>query len=178
MSPAAAGPSWNLLRGAPHVGPVYATAVRALDSQKDLNDAEIHRMACHALGVSPEELPPLGAAGSETPLGPLDVQHGKKRKKRSRHRKRSRHGRSRSRSSRTSGYSSDSSVFRLATGRGAGRENPIQEVARLRPGRLFQEGLKTMSQFCDPSQVIAGGGNSSTATKLPPTAYRYLTTLV
>ena len=76
--------------------------------------------------------------------------------------------RRRSSSSRSSRSDSKSPDFRFPTGRQAGRENSIQEMARLHPGTLLEKGLQMMEYHCDPVHGSASGD------RFPASAMKYL----
>ena len=126
-------------------------------------DRALYDEVCKALGMG-------GALPGDA------LPHDKKKKDKKKKRSKRRHRRRSSSSSSSNSRSSSSSSFRLATSRGAGRENAIRETARLKPGKLFTEGLRTMNRYCDPSSITRSGEDPNNG--MPPSAYRYLTTLV
>ena len=125
---------------------------------------EVWAEVCQQLGICPD-----GTDLNEDGMNVPGFKKKKKKKKKKHKGRRHSHNTSYS-SSDSSSYSSSS--FRLPSSRAAGRENPIAELSRKKPGKLFTQGLRTMAEYCDPS---AGSGGGET---LPASAYRYLTTLV
>ena len=134
---------------------------------------------CKALGVDASGQKLDGDADDEKAADGKEELKSKK-KKRKRKKKRSRHRRRRSssrRSSSSSSYSSDrsQSSFRFASGGSVGHENAIRETSLRKPGLLLKQGLQQMEKLVNPSVGTPGGEKVPT---LPPSAHKYLTTLV